>query len=566
MKSTPLKQLIISILLIFFLPFTLFFLFYNLYTIKNVNSRIAQNTKGRVEYYRNSLEDLLKNNEKFMINLVANNNNFRQLKFKETELEAHLNCYSIIQKYKDIININPIIRGFYIVSKTNNMARHIYREGLGLEQKKLLNQYIMKQIEDDCYDPQHWEVVYLGNKSYLLRILGLNNTYCVSFIDFDLLLSKSNTITSPKEQIFFSLPNKTVLKGRKQLLQDNIILNKIDYDKEYSLLKSKHNYLFVASYSPYMRLYLVSYQFYEGLLKSMTWFQFILLVSTLIFIILILIIFNLLNSLILSPLNILNNTMKDIKDGQVNKQLQIPKKVSEFKAVGSLFNEMLVELKELKIDQYERTLQNQQAELERLYIQIRPHFFLNCLKIFYGMAQQQEYKKLQEMIISLSQYLRSVFKNKELTTALDDEIDSVRKFIELKNKTDDAQIILETKIPDFLKTFQIPTMTVLTFIENSLKYALEPNHPLTLSIKVIYLPNPSDDVINISITDNGPGFDLKILDWLNSEKKEKNSFQEHVGIRNVCKRLQLLYQDRARIIFLNQGGAHVELFLPYNEK
>jgi hypothetical protein len=54
---------------------------------------------------------------------------------------------------------------------------------------------------------------------------------------------------------------------------------------------------------------------------------------------------------------------------------------------------MMDQIKSLKIIAYEKTLAAQQAQLQYLQIQIRPHFFLNCLSALYGLAEVGESEK-----------------------------------------------------------------------------------------------------------------------------------------------------------------------------
>ena len=60
---------------------------------------------------------------------------------------------------------------------------------------------------------------------------------------------------------------------------------------------------------------------------------------------------------------------------------------------------------------YDRLLQVQKTKMQYYQIQIRPHFFLNCMKNLYAMAEGKKYEKIQEMILTLSSYLRAVLKD-----------------------------------------------------------------------------------------------------------------------------------------------------------
>ena len=46
-----------------------------------------------------------------------------------------------------------------------------------------------------------------------------------------------------------------------------------------------------------------------------------------------------------------------------------------------------------------------------LQLQIRPHFFLNCLNTIYSMAQTQLYEEIMKMSMITSNYFRYIFQN-----------------------------------------------------------------------------------------------------------------------------------------------------------
>ncbi len=69
--------------------------------------------------------------------------------------------------------------------------------------------------------------------------------------------------------------------------------------------------------------------------------------------------------------------------------------------------------------------------------------------------------------------------------------------------------------------------------------------------------------LKIKITDNGTGYDEIALGQLN-RKASATYEQYHVGISNLKRRMQLLYQEECMISFFNgqNGGAMVLIYLP----
>ena len=63
---------------------------------------------------------------------------------------------------------------------------------------------------------------------------------------------------------------------------------------------------------------------------------------------------------------------------------------------------MMDEIKSLKLAAYEQRLESERAELQFLQIQIRPHFYLNCLKNLFSMLEAKRYENMRTLILTLS--------------------------------------------------------------------------------------------------------------------------------------------------------------------
>jgi len=111
--------------------------------------------------------------------------------------------------------------------------------------------------------------------------------------------------------------------------------------------------------------------------------------------------------------------------------------------------------------------------------------------------------------------------------------------------------------------FRVPPISVLTFVENSVKHGMSLNKPLNIYIKARLLLSEEGDYVNITISDNGKGFSDEELLKLNDNENANSS--EHIGILNVKNRFAIIYNNKSTIFFSNQAnGACVEIFIPYD--
>ena len=92
-----------------------------------------------------------------------------------------------------------------------------------------------------------------------------------------------------------------------------------------------------------------------------------------------------------------------------------------------------------------------------------------------------------------------------------------------------------------LEEFQIPPISILTFVENSVRYLHPEERIPEIRIHIRRLTTEQESMVNICIMDNGSGFDAEMLEKLNaSEEKLSN---DHIGIKNVQQRFQLIYGE-----------------------
>src|SRR5690606_16872282 len=103
----------------------------------------------------------------------------------------------------------------------------------------------------------------------------------------------------------------------------------------------------------------------------------------------------------------------------------------EFQMLGQSFNSMMDEIQTLRINVYEEQISKQKEELQRLQLQVKPHFFLNTLNIIYNLAKVKSYERVQEMTISLINYFRFMFRSNTSFVMLHEDLEHTRNFLRI---------------------------------------------------------------------------------------------------------------------------------------
>lgn len=229
---------------------------------------------------------------------------------------------------------------------------------------------------------------------------------------------------------------------------------------------------------------------------------------------------------------------------------------------------MIQQIQELKINVYEEQLNSQKAELKHLQLQINPHFFLNSLNIIYNLAQVKNYGLIQEMSISLVDYFRFMFRSNMVFVKLGEEIEHTRNYLRIQEMRFPGNLTFDIQASETLSSCFVPPLLIQTFVENAIKHAVTLDEPIHIQVSVVPDAAAPDKRIQVSIRDTGTGFPEAVLAQLQSEPDKLSEDGGHIGIWNVKRRLQLLYNDRTQITFANgrEGGACIEIVLPLKEE
>ena len=130
---------------------------------------------------------------------------------------------------------------------------------------------------------------------------------------------------------------------------------------------------------------------------------------------------------------------------------------------------MLDAIQQYKEDEFKSRLDAMQAQLQYLQLQIRPHFYLNCLKNMNSLIDLKEYEKAQTLIYALSNYLSHAFSDIRKFITVREELEAVQDYVNLCNSLS-YNIDLGFKLAGQSPNMNCLPMSLLTFVENSIKH------------------------------------------------------------------------------------------------
>lgn len=239
--------------------------------------------------------------------------------------------------------------------------------------------------------------------------------------------------------------------------------------------------------------------------------------------------------------------------------------IIELETVSKEFKELLRRIKMLKIAIYERSLLSQHVQMEYAQEQMQSHFYLNCLNILHGMAEEKNDERMAGFLKILSRYMRYVNNDSYKMKTIREELEHIRDYIEIQHIRYRDAFVFEADVEEQLLDCYVPTLILQTFIENSIKHQVTLKGELLVSLYITTEMWEEEEYLYIAISDNGEGFSEEILEIIDQNRPIYYDNRKHMGISNAKQRLQLIYDEKYQMQLSNMpngNGAIVELRLP----
>lgn len=192
---------------------------------------------------------------------------------------------------------------------------------------------------------------------------------------------------------------------------------------------------------------------------------------------------------------------------------------------------------ELQQKQQEAELKSQVTDMEfkAFKAQLNPHFIFNYLNSVSGYILLSQPEKASDMVKRFSRMLRNVLQNSEQNEVpLADDIKTIEHYLELMQEIASPPFTYTVKAADELQQLQksVPPLFIQPYVENAVVHGLKHAEGDNLFLKIVYQKNGS--ALEVIITDNGTGFNLKML-----RSKQLQDSRVHLGLSVTEKRIQV---------------------------
>lgn len=255
------------------------------------------------------------------------------------------------------------------------------------------------------------------------------------------------------------------------------------------------------------------------------------------------------------PMGKLTENMERIQEGNYELRMDEMTNNLEFTMLTQTFNKLMDEIINLKIRNYEKRLELQEADQKYIRLQLRPHFFLNAMATVGSMSESGKNMEIQQYIQALSKNIRYMFSSGLHTVSVKEEIRHVDNYLKMQELKYPGCVFYYTELPEELEEWKIPQMLIHTLVENEYKYAIVRDETLMLLIKVSLTEHEGKEMLLIEIEDDGKGYPEEVIEYINGAGETHVSDGSRVGLWSIRRLLELMY-DR-------KGLFHIENVQPH---
>ena len=606
-----LKGKVIAVLSAAVLPIVIAFIFINMYTMHLVQQEIFEKNHDLLEFQMQQLDYELNSIAEYLKHLDYDDKYTGSFASASETAEAKKQQYYASNYYhtslRASIDMYDYVEGMAIIAPTNDARIYVFNndrsDSYGTRTRMM--DYLRDHLDELSNTRNYWQSCEVGGKYYLVYVFGWSDVYFCAWTETDNLLKNADNWKITGSSALFIADND----GQQMSVANEVGVGAVDlgvHTDKYYFSGHNNRYLMtgVGSSNGNFRLYSAVDR--TKLLRPYRFLQVGLICAILLFAGMIPVVLRALNVNIFRPMNRMLGAIDHIERGELEYQIGEKKDNREFRHLISAFNQMVRQIKDLKIHAYEEELARQQIMMEYMQVQIEPHFYLNALNIINTMAQVGDTELIGQLTSNLSEYLRYIAKTKTNAVTISEEMSHIDNYIRIMQIRFGEIFEYAEDMDETLLRVEIPPLLIQTLIENSMKYAFDVYGNTKIHVYIRretkmqsvngaasdggslpgggdHGPDPDPSGIGdslpdhkeggpgpdpsgpgsvaITVTDNGRGYPEEYIRRFNGAAAWEG---EQIGLWNAKMRLHYMYGHEASLTVSNlpEGGACTQITIP----
>lgn len=320
------------------------------------------------------------------------------------------------------------------------------------------------------------------------------------------------------------------------------LIEEKDMEKPYYYDRGKKAYIYMRLDSGWHKTaYAVTLD--ESVIAGETVVLRYLLIMLVVFMIpLIIVVFVFFHQSVNKPIGALRDAYKEIEKEHYGFHVKTDTRHEEFADLDEAFNSMSDKLQYQFEKIYLEELALRDANIMALQSQINPHFLNNTLEIINWEARMAENYKISAMIESLSTMLEATMnRGRKQLIPLSEEMSYAEAYLYIISRRFGEKLSITKEIDENCLQVMVPRLIVQPILENAIEHGMNFAGKGKIRIRI----SREADRLFIEVMNNGKltDKDREKIAQLLGEKDVRETRSVSLGIRNVNKRLKLLYGE-----------------------
>jgi sensor histidine kinase YesM len=199
----------------------------------------------------------------------------------------------------------------------------------------------------------------------------------------------------------------------------------------------------------------------------------------------------------------------------------------------------------------EITKEKAESELKFLKSQINPHFLFNSLNSVYFLIDKSN-KEARESLHKFSEMLRyQLYECVGEKIEIEKEIKYLEDYVDLQRLRKDEHYAVQFNCAEEVKGFSIEPLLLIPFVENSFKH-------------LSHFINGKMNHVSINAERTNGEFSFSVANTVDYTSNKNTDPVGGIGLRNVKRRLELLYPDKHELSIKEEDGwfkVHMRLII-----
>jgi len=193
------------------------------------------------------------------------------------------------------------------------------------------------------------------------------------------------------------------------------------------------------------------------------------------------------------------------------------------------------------------------AKLLFLQAQMNPHFLFNALNAISSVCGRENAKEAQTLILRLADFLRGTLKREKEYISLKEEMEYIDAYLEIEKARfqDRLNVVKDINIQEKDWKTLMPLLVLQPLVENAVRHGIgnvEEGGTVTIKVEV------NHNAIIISVSDDGAGMKMDVLDQELIERRSSRNGGMGIGVRNIHQRLVQYYGKEYGLKYEGNNG------------